>query len=383
MGAASSAPAPDTPPRPLSAFGGAARAAVRKWRDRGDATPVAAPTLVSDALARWHERGREEGDAEALVAALRADNEVLRGALVSLARALGDGDDAAPTAGGRQPNTGLDASQVTHHNRPATAPAAVSPPPPPRPSPPRPSPPPDHPLSPSIAAWLADHEPLVAQARKAAATGRSRAAQASLDALCAREGVSVADLQPFASSLTIDPADIVARADELGAVQAALADESGYIAARDEAGLSVLYKHASGSPLHAVKFEALLDAPLLHVVAMLAEIDMMPSWNKFCVDAAIVVRGAFGSVFVYSASWVPPPFPQFDVTVRVRAHDAGDPSPASSWPWRVWTGWRGWRARPCRPPPLQTPPPWPPAPRAPPSGTPASLRVAPASACCP
>ena len=335
MGAAPSAPAPDTPPRPPSAFGGAARAVVRKWRDRSDVTPVSAPTLASDALARWREvGGRTDSDTDALVTALRADNEVLRAALAALARALGEralGDDddtpGALAAGGHQTGTGLDASHIARDDRPATAPTAVSPPPPPRPPPPRPAPPPDHPLSPSIAAWLAAHELLLAQARDAARTGRSRDALAALDALCAREGVSAAELQPFAPSLAVDPADIVARADELGAVQAALADESDYTVARDEAGLSVLYKHAPGSPLHAVRFEALLDAPLLHVVAMLVEIDTMPAWNKFCVEAAIVARGAFGSAVVYSASWVPPPFPQFDVTVRVRAHDAGDPSP--------------------------------------------------------
>ena len=80
--------------------------------------------------------------------------------------------------------------------------------------------------------------------------------------------------------------------------------------------------------MHEVKFETVLTAPLVHILALLAEVDLFRGWNRFVVESATLARAARFTQTLYAASWIPPPFPDFDVCVRVRGHDAGEPAAA-------------------------------------------------------
>jgi len=80
--------------------------------------------------------------------------------------------------------------------------------------------------------------------------------------------------------------------------------------------------------VHEVKFETVLTAPLVHILALLAEVDLFRGWNRFVVESATLSRAARFTQTLYAASWIPPPFPDFDVCVRVRGHDAGEPAAA-------------------------------------------------------
>ena len=44
--------------------------------------------------------------------------------------------------------------------------------------------------------------------------------------------------------------------------------------------------------MHEVTFETVLTAPLVHILALLAEVDLFRGWNRFVVESATLARAA-------------------------------------------------------------------------------------------
>ena len=78
-----------------------------------------------------------------------------------------------------------------------------------------------------------------------------------------------------------------------------------------------------GTPVHSIKLESVLDCSLERVLSLAAEYDLMPTWNKYVVDATVVAQPSIFDSYVYSATWLPFPFPLVDLLVRGRGFDLG------------------------------------------------------------
>lgn len=79
--------------------------------------------------------------------------------------------------------------------------------------------------------------------------------------------------------------------------------------------------------MHSAKFECVLDAPLVHCLALAMESDMHPFWNRFVADSCTLTRPSAWEQLVYVAAWAPYPFPVFDTVFRGRAFDLGEVRP--------------------------------------------------------
>ena len=54
----------------------------------------------------------------------------------------------------------------------------------------------------------------------------------------------------------------------------------------------------AGTTVHSLKLEATFDSPLEHLLALAAEFDLQPLWNKCAVQHGLLDRGM-------SCCWVP------------------------------------------------------------------------------
>ena len=80
--------------------------------------------------------------------------------------------------------------------------------------------------------------------------------------------------------------------------------------------------------MHSVKMESIVECGLEQLLSLAAEYDLMSSWNKFILDAAILHAPSMFETTVYSATWLPFPLPQADLLVTGKGFDLGRVSEA-------------------------------------------------------
>ena len=99
--------------------------------------------------------------------------------------------------------------------------------------------------------------------------------------------------------------------------------ESEFRVCRDD-DLRVLYRHKSGDTMHYIKFEAVFDAPVHHVLSLLREFDLAITWNRFLHDSQILSAPSLSEVFVYALQWLPWPFKPICAFIRARGYDMSE-----------------------------------------------------------
>jgi hypothetical protein len=78
----------------------------------------------------------------------------------------------------------------------------------------------------------------------------------------------------------------------------------------------------AGSPYHSVKLEAVLEAPIEHVLALAVEYDLTKTWNSYMKES-VVLHAIYPFLsIIYGALWTP--FFIIDVVVRADGYDLGE-----------------------------------------------------------
>ncbi|GLC46176.1 hypothetical protein PLESTB_001197800 [Pleodorina starrii] len=83
-------------------------------------------------------------------------------------------------------------------------------------------------------------------------------------------------------------------------------DEGWHMVRNDE--LQLLYRNLPGSSVHAFRARCTLEHPVEQLLALTREVDLVPSWNKYCTTASVLREMSVTDVVVYMALWVPWPF---------------------------------------------------------------------------
>lgn len=88
--------------------------------------------------------------------------------------------------------------------------------------------------------------------------------------------------------------------------------------------LDIAHLAIPGTSRHRVRFEVELPHPMEHLVALLHEWDLLSSWNTTCRDTIVLESPSLWEGTVYTAQWMPFPFPDGQVLVRAKGHDLAD-----------------------------------------------------------
>lgn len=99
--------------------------------------------------------------------------------------------------------------------------------------------------------------------------------------------------------------------------------EEGYLLSREEP-IRLLYKHEKGGTSHSIKIKAVLEHPIKHVVSIPYEWDLLPTWNKYALDAVAYGSQNSHETVVYGASWMIPPFRDFHAVLRASGFDVSE-----------------------------------------------------------
>ncbi|KAK2076642.1 hypothetical protein QBZ16_005402 [Prototheca wickerhamii] len=110
----------------------------------------------------------------------------------------------------------------------------------------------------------------------------------------------------------------------LAALRDADAEDGGWHHMRHKDVLDMAHLAVPGTSEHRVRFEVELPHPVEHLVALLHEWDLLPSWNTTCMDATVLQAPSLWEALVYTAQWLPYPFSDAQVLARARAHDLAD-----------------------------------------------------------
>jgi len=111
--------------------------------------------------------------------------------------------------------------------------------------------------------------------------------------------------------------------DQASLVDHALVDmhkDDEYMVSREHP-LKILYKHEEGGTAHSIKIKCLLEHPISHVVSIPYEWDLLPTWNKYAMDAIKFDGGDTYEALVYGASWMIPPFKDFQAFLKASGVD--------------------------------------------------------------
>jgi hypothetical protein len=149
----------------------------------------------------------------------------------------------------------------------------------------------------SALAQLPVQEQLAAAAELAAA-GRVLGAEAALQRAAEAAGGTLKELEALSTEAvsavlpagsSLDVAQVRREAHVVREALCSLEDHSGWMVSRDDK-LKVYYRHLKGTTVHSLKFRAVFDHPLEHLLALAHEFDLIPNWNK-CAPAFLGERG--------------------------------------------------------------------------------------------
>jgi hypothetical protein len=128
-------------------------------------------------------------------------------------------------------------------------------------------------------------------------------------AACAQHGIDIASLEE----------DVAAIREALYALK----DEKHWMVAK-ERPLRVLYRHFKSTTIHGLKLSMTFPHPASHIVAIANEWDLIPTWNKYVLDAVKLAEPGNYECFVYGAQWMIKPFRHLDAIVKARGFDLAE-----------------------------------------------------------
>ncbi|KAG2447129.1 hypothetical protein HYH02_007875 [Chlamydomonas schloesseri] len=102
-----------------------------------------------------------------------------------------------------------------------------------------------------------------------------------------------------------------------------LSSDEGWQLVRDDE-LRLLYKAVPKSNVHCFRARCVLDAPTEHLVALAREVDLCPTWNKYCTSAHVLKEASPTDVTVYMSLYVPWPFNDVGFVVEANGADLYD-----------------------------------------------------------
>lgn len=132
--------------------------------------------------------------------------------------------------------------------------------------------------------------------------------------------LSLPSLIPHSAALDIDIAALETDVLALNSALASLEDDSGWMVSR-KGELRVLYAHKKGTTQHSLKFHAVFPHPVEHILALAHEWDLLPTWNKFSLEAIKLAEPSIFESIVYGAQWMMKPFRQMQAIVRANGYD--------------------------------------------------------------
>ncbi|GIL73854.1 hypothetical protein Vretifemale_3944 [Volvox reticuliferus] len=86
-----------------------------------------------------------------------------------------------------------------------------------------------------------------------------------------------------------------------------IANDDGWQLVRNDE-LQLLYRHLPGQTVHAFRARCIVEAPIEHLLSLAREVDLCPTWNKYCTSATILREISVTDVLVYVSVWMPWPF---------------------------------------------------------------------------
>ena len=131
---------------------------------------------------------------------------------------------------------------------------------------------------------------------------------------------SLQSLLPHSASLGIDIASLETDIQAVHAALDGLEDDSGWMVSR-KGDLRVLYSHKKGTTEHSLKFHAVFPHPVEHILSLAYEWDLIPTWNKFTLEAIKLASPSIFESIVYGAQWMMKPFRSMQAIVRARGFD--------------------------------------------------------------
>lgn len=99
--------------------------------------------------------------------------------------------------------------------------------------------------------------------------------------------------------------------------------EEGYMLSREKP-MRLLYKHENDKTCHSIKIKATLKHPVKHVVSIPYEWDLLPTWNKYAIDAVSYGSRHPHETVVYGACWMIPPFKDFHAILRATGFNVSE-----------------------------------------------------------
>jgi hypothetical protein len=90
---------------------------------------------------------------------------------------------------------------------------------------------------------------------------------------------------------------------------------------READALQIFHHYSAGDAVHVLRAVAPFDAPAHALLACAREIDLMPTWNKFCSAARVLEDVAPTRLRVGCKLWMPLPFPKPVVVLDAMMYD--------------------------------------------------------------
>ncbi|KAL4425457.1 hypothetical protein ABPG75_009473 [Micractinium tetrahymenae] len=172
----------------------------------------------------------------------------------------------------------------------------------------------------------------LASAAALAAQGRALAAHAAVLQAAAAAGGSLAELAELPpdalqsvlpAGASLDVAGLMRDVRFVGEALQSLEDHLGWMVSRNDA-LKVFYRHQRGTTVHSLKFSAVLDHPLEHLLALVHEFDLIVTWNKFSLASLMLAEPSIFESYVYGAQWMMRPFKPMQGLLHARGFDLAD-----------------------------------------------------------
>ena len=91
-----------------------------------------------------------------------------------------------------------------------------------------------------------------------------------------------------------------------------------------EGNLRVLYRHKKGTTQHSIKFQTVFDHPAEHILALIHEWDLIPTWNKFSLETIRIAEPSIFESYVYGSQWMMRPFRNMQAFIHARGFDLAE-----------------------------------------------------------
>lgn len=141
--------------------------------------------------------------------------------------------------------------------------------------------------------------------------------------LCERLGVPLQSLTHSCSEIGLDLLKLETDVHAAHAALACLEEDAGWMISR-EGALRVLYRHKKNSTQHSLKFHGAFPHSVEHILALIHEWDLIPTWNKFSLEAIKLAEPSVFESYVYGAQWTMRPFKNMQAVIHARGFDLAE-----------------------------------------------------------